>query len=128
MAKVPIRNLGVGVANPDIKYITKGNSIKTESTNLNIESDHIYFSYPNQATLLNVDLTNYNTLKVTNRNDATNGDMLAYIDSTNIGRGHLGQGIATDSFNVSSYSGVHTIGFTNSSAYRVLIYSVFLEK
>lgn len=75
-----------------------------------------------------MDLTNYKTLKVTNRNDATNGDMIAYIDSTNIGRGHLGQGIVTDSFNVSSYSGVHTIGFTNSSAYRVLIYSVVLEK
>lgn len=73
-------------------------------------------------------MTNYKTLKVTNRNDATDGGMIAYIDSTNIGRGHLGRGIATDSFNVSSYSGVHTIGFTNSSAYRVLIYSVVLEK
>lgn len=128
MAKVPIRNLGVGVANPDIKYITKDNSIKTQSVGLSVGDGNVYFNYPNVASLLNVDFTGYNTLKITNKNGAYNGELVPVIDSTSLSRGHMGTSISTDSWNISNLSGLHTITLKNTANSTINIYSVVLEK
>ncbi len=117
-----------GGANPRIKYLTKGNSIKTQSIGLSVGDDNVYFTYPEQPSLLDVDFTGYNTLKITNKNGAYNGELVPAIDSTDLSRGHIGTSISTDSWNISNRSGLHTITLKNSAASTINIYSIILEK
>lgn len=107
-----IKALSGKLTNPAI--IVNGTTINyTHSNDLIADVDGMKFAYPDQPYIYNIDLTNFNTVTFIFTNTVSAGALYLYIDGVEVGHSSTGSSV-TWTFNISSYTGLHTFKFSNS--------------
>lgn len=123
-----IRSCG-GKAKINPAIIISGDTINYPCDNsLAAYNGNMRFTYPNQPNIYNVDMTDYNKISVTVKNSTGNSRMYWYVDGVEKGYVNTPSSdtFVTELLDISSYTGIHTIKFSDNAVSSIDISSMVL--